>query len=140
MAEIRFLADAALDCWRFGQHGEGFPLHHWANYELHSPCFAVLLANTCSIITKNEITKGWPTRSFSPVTKLAAVRVRFYAASVWAACFGTIIVTRHSCHLGRMPWAKLTVCVHSANQAEVLVLAARFALEIGVQNGPGVDR
>ncbi len=38
--------------------------------------------------------------------------------------FIVAIETQHSCHLHRMQWAELTVCTHSANQAEVLVLAA----------------
>jgi hypothetical protein len=36
MAESRFSADAALDCWRFGQHGEGFPLHQWGKLTVYA--------------------------------------------------------------------------------------------------------
>ena len=54
----------------------------------------------CGIITKNEITRVWPTRSFSLVTKWAVAMVRFSAGNVWEVWFGITIVMRHKCELG----------------------------------------
>ena len=87
----------------------------------------MLFANTCGITTKNEITKVWPTRSFSQVTTSVAAMARFNAGNVWEVCFGITVVTRRSYDLGRMQKCKLTVCADSANQTQVLVLAAGFA-------------
>ena len=42
------------------------------------------------------------------------------------ASSGITIVTRRSCHLVQMRWARLTVCADSENQTQVVPLAAGF--------------